>query len=36
MSVFFFLAVTIVVANLFIFFMPSRAFGESRAGVVAD
>ena len=36
MAVFFFLAFTIVVANLFIFFMPSRAFGESRAGVVAD
>lgn len=36
MSVFFFLAATIVVANLFIFFMPSRAFGESRAGVAAD
>ena len=36
MSVFFFLAVTIVVANLFIFLMPSRALGESRAGVAAD
>lgn len=35
-AVFFFLAFTIVVANLFIFFMPSRAFGESRAGVAAD
>ena len=36
MSVFFFLAVTIVVANLFIFFMPSRALDGSRARVAAD
>jgi predicted MFS family arabinose efflux permease len=36
MSVFFFLAVTIVVANMFIFFMPSRALHASRAGAAAD
>jgi sugar phosphate permease len=36
MSVFVFLAVTIVVANLFIFFMPSRAPGGSQAAVAAD
>jgi len=36
MAVFFFLAFTIVVANLFIFFMPSQALGGSRAGVAAD
>lgn len=36
MSVFFFLAVTIVVANMFIFFMPSRALDASRAGAAAD
>ena len=31
MSVFFFLAVTIVIANLFIFFMPSRPLDGSHA-----
>jgi MFS family permease len=35
-AVFFFLAVTIIVANLFVFFMPSRARGESQATVAAD
>lgn len=36
MSVFFFLAVTIVVANLFIFFMPLRSLDGSQAGAAAD
>ena len=36
MSVFFFLAVTIVVANLFIFFMPSQALDGSHARAAAD
>jgi len=36
MSVFFFLAVTIVVANLFIFFMPSRVLDASHARATAD
>jgi len=36
MAVFFFLAVTIVVANLFIFFMPARAFGDAQARMAAD
>ena len=36
MAVFFFLAVTIIVANLFIFFMPSQALDGSHARVAAD
>lgn len=36
MSVFFFLAVTIIVANLFIFFMPSEALDRAHARVAAD
>ena len=36
MAVFFFLAVTIVVANLFIFFMPSQALDGSHARAAAE
>lgn len=36
MSVFFFLAVTIVIANLFVFFMPSRARAGAQGRVTAD
>lgn len=36
MSVFIFLAGTIVVANLFIFFMPARPMGAAGAGAAAD
>jgi len=36
MAVFFFLAVTIVVANLFVFFMPSQALVDARARVAVD
>jgi MFS family permease len=36
MSVFFFLAVTIVVANLFVFFMPSHALVDAQARVAVD